>query len=126
MLFPLCDGRAMKLMLCGRGVLRAGLLALFVTLLGCTYYAPPPGPSTYDRAYSAMLGAMSDQGVQITDSNPAAGLITGQRGAITVISTVAPQADGTTRVEFRTKGDINQDPNLINRITSSYNARMGR
>jgi hypothetical protein len=110
----------------GRGPLLTGLLALFVALVGCTYYAPPPGPSTYDRAYSAMLGAMSDQGVQVSDANPSAGLITGQRGGITVIATVAPQPDGTTKVEFRTKGDINQDPNLINRITGSYNARMGR
>jgi len=116
----------MNTMLERRGMLRAGLVATFVALFGCTYYAPPPGPSTSDRAYNAMLGAMSDQGVKVTDANPTAGLITGQRGGITVIATVAPQADGTTRVEFRTKGDINQDPNLINRITGSYNARMGR
>jgi hypothetical protein len=107
-------------------LLRLSLLTILVGLFGCTYYAPPPGPSTYDRAYNAMLGAMSDQGVKVTDANPTAGLITGQRGGITVIATVAPQADGTTRVEFRTKGDINQDPNLINRITGSYNAHMGR
>ena len=116
----------MKLMLVRRGLLRVGLLTAFVAMVSCTYYAPPPGPSTYDRAYNAMLGAMSDQGVKVADANPTAGLITGQRGGITVIATVAPQPDGTTRVEFRTKGDINQDPNLINRITGSYNARMGR
>jgi hypothetical protein len=109
-----------------RGLLLAGLMATFVALFGCAYHAPPQGPSTYDRAYNAMLGAMSDQGVNVMDADPTAGLITGQRGGITVIATVAPQADGTTRVEFRTKGDINQDPNLINRITGSYNARMGR
>ena len=110
-----------------RGLLRTGLLALVVALAGCVTYGPPPAsPSTFERAYNAMLGAMSDQGVKITDSNPSAGLITGQRGGITVISTVSPQADGTTRVEFRTRGDINQDPSLIDRITGSYNARMGR
>jgi len=97
-----------------------------VLLAGCTYYAPPPGPSTYDRAYNAMLGAMSDQGVKVTDANPASGLITGQRGGISVTATVAPQADGTTKVEFRTRGDTNQDPQLIDRITAAYNARMGR
>jgi hypothetical protein len=116
----------MNSILQGRALLRSGLLALFIALVGCTYYAPPPGPSTYDRAYNAMLGAMSDQGVKVTDANPSGGLITGQRGGITVIATVAPQPDGTTKVEFRTQGDINQDPNLINRITGSYNARMGR
>lgn len=116
----------MNSMLVRRGLLRVIALIALAVLGGCTYYAPPPGPSTYDRAYNAMLGAMSDQGVKVTDANPTAGLITGQRGGITVIATVAPQADGTTRVEFRTKGDINQDPNLIDRITGSYNARMGR
>ena len=96
-----------------------GAVAVCTVLLGgCTYYAPPPGPSTYDRAYNAMLGAMSDQGVKVSDANPASGLITGQR--------VAPQADGTTKVEFRTRGDTNQDPQLIDRITAAYNARMGR
>ena len=102
------------------------LAAWTVLLAGCTYYAPPPGPSTYDRAYNAMLGAMSDQGVKISDANPASGLITGQRGGISVTATVAPQADGTTKVEFRTRGDTNQDPQLIDRITAAYNARMGR
>ena len=102
------------------------LAALTLALAGCYAYAPPPGPSTYDRAYSAMLGAMSDQGVRVTDSNPTSGYITGQRGGITVTATVAPQADGTTKVEFRTRGDTAQDPQLIDRITSSYSARMGR
>ncbi len=85
-----------------------------------------PQPSTYDRAYNAMLGAMSDQGVKVNDANPSTGLITGVRGAITVIATVAPQPDGTTKVEFRTKGDISKDPQLIDRIGASYSARMGR
>jgi hypothetical protein len=117
---------AMKTMDAMRLGAAALLAALTLSLAGCYAYAPPPGPSTYDRAYSAMLGAMSDQGVSVTDANPTSGLITGQRGGITVIATVAPQADGTTKVEFRTRGDIAQDPQLIDRITRSYNARMGR
>lgn len=102
------------------------LAALALTLAGCYTYAPPPGPSTYDRAYNAMLGAMADQGVKVTDANPTAGFISGQRGGISITATVAPQADGTTKVEFRTRGDTAQDPQLIDRITRSYNARMGR
>ena len=109
-----------------RGLLRAGTLAAMLALAGCVAYAPPPQPSTYDRAYNAMLGAMADQGVSVSDANPATGLITGARDPITVIATVAPQPDGTTRVEFRTKGDISKDPQLIDRIGASYNARMGR
>lgn len=109
-----------------RGLLRAAALAAILALAGCVAYAPPPQPSTHDRAYNAMLGAMADQGVSVSDANPSAGLITGARGPITVIATVAPQPDGTTRVEFRTKGDISKDPQLIDRIGASYNARMGR
>jgi hypothetical protein len=110
-----------------RIALRAVLLAAVMALAGCVAYpVPAPAPSTVDRAYSAMLGAMADQGVQVTQSDPASGSITGQRGGITVIASVAPQPDGSARVEFRTRGDISQDPNLINRISGSYNARMGR
>jgi hypothetical protein len=109
-------------------ILRRGvLLSLALALAGCVYYgAPPPGPSTYERAWNAMLGAMSDQGVQLAEANQSAGMITGQRGGITVIAQVTPQPDGTTKVEFRTRGDVAKDPQLIERISSSYNARMGR
>ena len=116
----------MNSLLLRRGLLRAGALAAVFALGGCVTYAPPPQPSTYDRAYNAMLGAMADQGVSVSEANPAAGRITGARGPITVIATVAPQPDGTTKVEFRTKGDISKDPQLIDRIGASYNARMGR
>lgn len=102
------------------------LLFAALVLGGCVAYAPPQPASTVDRAYSAMLAAMSDQGVGVTSADPASGVIAGQRGAITVVATVAPQPDGTTRVEFKTRGDIAQDPTLIDRITRSYNARMGR
>jgi hypothetical protein len=102
------------------------LLVAALALGGCVAYAPPPPVNTVDRAYSAMLGAMADQGVSVGGADPASGTISGQRGGITVIATVAPQPDGTTRVEFKTRGDIGQDPNLIDRITRSYNARMGR
>lgn len=116
----------MNTLLLRRGLLRAGALAAVLVLGGCVAYAPPPQPSTYDRAWNALLGAMSDQGVQVSEANPSAGMITGQRGGITVIAQVSPQPDGTTKVEFRTKGDIGRDPQLIDRIGASYNARMGR
>ena len=111
-----------------RALLAAALCAATVTVAGCVAYvpAPPPQPSTTERAYNAMLGAMSDQGVKLSEANPSTGIITGTRGNITVIATVAPRADGSAQVEFKTRGNINEDPDLINRITSAYNARMGR
>jgi hypothetical protein len=108
---------------------RALLQGLLVSLLltACYVYAPPPAaPSTYDRAFNAVEGAMADQGVRITGSNPSNGTVTGVRGGITVTATVSPRADGRTEVAFRTAGNTNEDPTLINRITAAYNARMGR
>ena len=45
---------------------------------------------------------------------------------LTVVASVRPQPDGTTRVEFNARGDTSQDPTLAQRVASSYNARMGR
>lgn len=104
-------------------------LALSSTLLaaGCVTYAPPPAPpSTFDRAFNAVAGAMADQGVRVTESNAATGVVSGTRGNIVITANVSPRADGSAQIEFRTKGNINEDPGLINRISDSYNARMGR
>jgi uncharacterized lipoprotein YajG len=103
------------------------LAAAVLLLAGCVVApAPVPQASTAGLASNAVLNAMADQGVTVTGTDPATGAIIGQRGGITVIASVAPQPDGTTRVEFRTRGDIAQDPTLIDRLTRSYNARMGR
>jgi hypothetical protein len=108
-------------------VLLPGLIAtLVLTACYVPYAAPAPGPSTYDRAFGAVEGAMADQGVRITGSNPSNGTVTGTRGGITVTATVSPRPDGTTQVAFRTAGNTDQDPTLINRLTAAYNARMGR
>jgi len=107
------------------------VLCLAAALLGgCVYYpaAPYPAPvslpSTFDRAYDAALGALSDQGLRIATQDRARGSIVGTRGAATVTASVRPQADGTTRVEFNTSGDA--DAGLSQRVLASYNARMGR
>jgi hypothetical protein len=105
-----------------------GLMALG----GCVVYpAPYPAPvgyapSTFDRAYDAALGALSDQGLRITNQDRAAGNIVGTRGTLTVTATVRPQADGTTRVEFNTSGEQPADAGISQRVLSAYNARMGR
>ena len=103
-------------------------------LAGCVYYPPGPpytapvsyGPSTFDRAYDAALGALSDQGLRITAQDRASGNVVGTRGALTVTATVRPQPDGTTRVEFKTSGEQPQDADISQRVLASYNARMGR
>jgi hypothetical protein len=86
----------------------------------------PAGPSTFDRSWNAALGAMADQGVQILQQDRASGTIRGRYGGIDVTGSVLTQADGRVRVAFDTSGATSQDPQLIDRITGAYNARMGR
>jgi hypothetical protein len=110
---------------------RAIVLGLLASPLvaACVYYPEPypyPTSNPYDRAFNAVQGAMADQGVRITDANQASGTVIGVRGGITVTATVSPQPGGSAKVDLRTRGNTDEDPTLINRITSSYNARMGR
>ena len=112
--------------------LRTLLICLgLASLAGCAYYpaAPYPapatyGPSTFDRAYDAALGALGDQGLRITVQDRASGQIVGTSGNASVTASVRPQPDGTTRVEFKTSGDANSG--LAQRVVAAYNARMGR
>jgi hypothetical protein len=115
-----------------------GACLWLVALGGCVYYpaAPYPGtpypapavnmPSTYDRAYDAALGALSDQGLGIVRQDRASGTIVGSRGPVTVTASVQPQPDGTTRVAFQAQGDQGADAGITQRVVSAYNARMGR
>jgi hypothetical protein len=111
-----------------------GFLLGLVTLLvaGCAVYEVAPGvyspapQPTFDRSWSAAAGAFEDQGVQITGEDRSAGVIRGRRGGIDVAAEVRTQADGSVRVAFNTSGATNQDPGLIDRISRSYDRRMGR
>jgi hypothetical protein len=110
------------------------VLLLSTLLAGCTYYqtAPgyygtPPAPvSSYDSSWSAAVGAFEDQGVRITNEDRAAGIVRGTRDGIDVTANVRTQADGSVRVEFNTTGATARDPDLINRVSRSYDRRMGR
>ena len=108
------------------------LLLAGTLFAGCTYYQAAPGaytttpPSGFDRSYSAAVGALEDQGVQVTSENRSAGIVRGTKSGINVTANVRTQADGSVRVEFNTSGATAKDPELINRITQSYNQRMGR
>ena len=92
----------------GPALLRAVLVtALVLTFAGCVV-APVPYavsvPSTFDRSWSAVVGAMEDQGLQIASADRGTGVVRGRRGGIDLISSVRTQADGTVRVEFTTAG----------------------
>ncbi|RLA09139.1 MAG: hypothetical protein DRQ60_06135 [Gammaproteobacteria bacterium] len=80
----------------------------------------------FDQSWAAVSGALYDQGLLITSQNRSTGVVLANSPDIDVTATVFTQADGSVRVQFNTKGDINKDPMLIERVTRSYNARMGR
>lgn len=105
------------------------VVAAALTLAACVVYEPVPmsqGPSTYDRSWAAAIGALQDQGVTINDQDRAGGVVRGTRGPITVTAVVRTQADGRVRVEFNTAGGGGTDPGLVERVSESYNRRMGR
>jgi hypothetical protein len=98
-------------------------------LSGCTYYVPPPGypvttPASFDRSFDAAEGAMRDQGLAISVQDRGGGTIVGRLGEATVTASVRSQADGSVRVQFDATGA--RDPALIDRISRSYDSRMGR
>ena len=113
-----------------RGALRCALIVALIStpLAGCVVAAPPPvvQPSTYDRAFSAIVGAMGDENVRIVSEDRATGVVTGSKGGIGLTATVQPQPNGSAKIDFKTRGKIEEDPKLIDRIAAAYNARMGR
>jgi hypothetical protein len=115
--------------------IRSVVLAAALSTLGACVYDPYyygyPQPvsgtaATFDRSWNAAVGAMRDQGVQIALEDRPGGVIDGRRGNMTVRTHVMAQSDGRVRVEFNTGGLLSEDPGLSDRISSSYEARMGR
>lgn len=112
-------------------ILMAALGAVAI-LGGCVVYETAPGvyspapPSSFDRSWSAALGAFADEGVQIVRQDRTAGMISGHAGDIGVSADVRQQADGSVRVEFGVSGNVAANPSLKDRIVGSYNRRMGR
>jgi len=109
-------------------------LAVAIFLVsGCSSKEPAPtvyvvqnSASKFDQSWAAVNGALYDQGLLITSQNRSTGVVLANSPDINVTATVRTQADGSVRVQFDTKGDIQKDPMLIERVTRSYNARMGR
>lgn len=103
--------------------------ALLLPLTGCPYYAVPPGtvvttPASFDRSFSAAAGAMSDEGLAISVRDPGSGTVVGAMNGSTVTASVRQQADGSVVVQFNSPDP--RDPTLLDRISRSYDRRMGR
>ena len=114
----------------GKRVLLIALCASLSLLAGCPYYAVPPGtvvtttPASFDRSFSAASGAMHDEGLVITVQDPGTGNVVGTSGGSTVTASVRQQANGSVVVQFNSKDA--RDPTLLDRISRSYDRRMGR
>ena len=106
------------------------LTTVFIVLSGCVVSEPVPAyvpsPSTFERAWSAAIGAAQDEGVRIVSEDRVNGIITGSRGDQDVRIDVRTQADGNVRVEFSARGPKGSDPGLAGRISRAYDRRMGR
>src|SRR5215472_16566123 len=104
------------------------LVAALLPLAGCVVYQPVPAGATmqqrYDRSWDAAAGAMSDQGLAISQDR-SAGVIRGSRGAVTITARVEMRPDDRVQVTFDSTGS-GTEPGLIDRVTDSYNRRMGR
>ena len=105
--------------------MRAFLLAAALAVAGCTYYVAP-GPASFDRSWDAAVGALRDQGLEIVAADRSSGVATGRRGVVDVTARVRTQADGSVRVEFNTPGSGVPDRDLMERVSRSYDMRMGR
>jgi len=119
-----------------------GFLLLAVTTslaAGCAVYevapgvyAPGPAPvtvvpsTTFERSWAAARNAFLDQGVRVVGEERSTGTISGTKSGINLAAYVNNQADGSVRVEFRTVGATQVDPQLIERIYASYEKFMGR
>lgn len=109
-----------------KNLLATLIFGAILAVSGCTYYGYPAGtvPASYDRSFSAAADAMRDQGVAINVQDQASGTVAGQRNGSTVTASVRQQADGSVRVQFNTSDS--RDPGLLDRISQSYDRRMGR
>lgn len=112
-----------------RRVVLASVCACLLPLAGCPYYAVPAGtvvmtPASYDRSFSAAAGAMRDEGLALTVQDPGTGTIAGTIDGGTVTANVRQQSDGSVIVQFNSADA--RDPTLMQRISRSYDRRMGR
>ena len=107
-------------------------VSAILSLGACVVYEPVPVSlqstlqQRFDRSWAAATGAMSDQGLTITSQDRGAGVIRGERGGVTITATLETLPDGRVQVTFASKGANSADPGLIQRVSDSYDRRMGR
>ena len=104
---------------------RLTLALAILALASCVVYEPVPygmQPTKFDQSWAAASGALFDQGLTITTQDRNTGMIRGERGDTSVTVVLEPLADGRVQVKFSGKGD----PAVVERVSQSYERRMGR
>ena len=107
-------------------------IAALLSTSGCVVYEPVPvGPQAtlqqrFDRSWAAAANAMADQGLTITSQNRGAGVISGERAGTVIVATVESLPDGRIQVKFDSRGPGSADRGLVQRVSDSYDRRMGR
>jgi len=114
-----------------RKLSRLVFVSVLLSLSACVVYEPVPVASQptlqqrFDRSWAAATDAMADQGLTIASQDRGAGVIRGERGGTTISIILQTLPDGRIQVKFDSKGN-NSDPGLIQRVSDSYDRRMGR
>ncbi len=110
---------------------RLVVVAAALSLSACVVYEPVPVSSQrtvqqrFDSAWAAAGGAMLDNGLTITSQDRGAGVIRGERNGVGIIARLETLADGSIQVKLSSQGGT-ADPDLIHRVSDSYDRRMGR
>jgi hypothetical protein len=112
--------------------LTAAVLLALVFLTGLAGCASPSAASvsdsqlSFERTYDVALAAMADQRLIFSVQDRRQGRIVGSADGATLIASIEPIVDGTTRVSFKPQGDSAADAALQKRVIEAYNARMGK
>jgi hypothetical protein len=96
-----------------------------LALASCVVYQPVPvgtQPTRFDQSWAAASGALIDQGLTITTQDRNNGVIQGAWGDTLVTITLDTLPDGRVQVKFNSKGD----PTVVDRVSNSFERRMGR
>jgi len=105
-------------------LIRLTAVLALLALGSCVVYQPVPMPmqqSRFDQSWAAASGALFDQGLTITMQDRSTGVIRGERGDTSVTATLETLPGGGVQVKFSGKGD----PTVVDRVSQSFNRRMG-
>ena len=109
-------------------LLHAIAVAAVITVGGCVVYEPvavgPTVQQRFDRSFAAAASAMTDQGLAIAAQDRGAGTVRGVRDGTTIVATLQTLPDGSIQVRFDSAGAAH--PDLLHRVSDSYDRRMGR